>query len=104
MQEEQRLQRQRRSDEAAGAPFDDAGTETIERACAQVVHGAFDELLPVVGLTVAEIRAQFRDDIHLHPEAMALLDGHPVDDESSVVRTGQHLLFIRRSGEKGAVA
>ncbi len=36
----------------------------------------------------------------IHPEARALLDGSPVDDDT-VVRTGQSLTFVRPSGEKG---
>ena len=36
---------------------------------------------------------QFRDDIHLHPEAVALIDGAPVAGESQVVAPGQHLSY-----------
>ena len=104
MQEEREQPRQRRAEQAAGTHANGAAAETLEPGYAQVVHGAFDELLPVAGLTIAEVRRQFRDDIHLHPEAMALIDGAPAGDESQVVAPGQHLLFIRRSGEKGVAA
>ena len=104
MQEERELPRQRRSDAAPGPQSGGTATETVGHGHAQVVHGAFDELLPVAGMTVAEIRRQFRDDLHLNPEAMALIDGAPVSGEDQVVGPGQHLLFIRRSGEKGVTA
>ncbi len=65
-----------------------------------VSHGTYVEQLPVAQMTVGHVRSRFRDRMDIHPEARALLDGDPVDDDT-VVRTGQSLTFVRPAGEKG---
>jgi hypothetical protein len=67
---------------------------------ATVTHGPFAEQLPVSEMTVSQVRSRFRDRLDIHPEAMAMLDGSPVDD-ATTVRAGQTLMFIRQAGEKG---
>lgn len=65
-----------------------------------VSHGTFAETLPVGGMTVEQVRTRFRDRLDIHPGAVAVLGGRPVDD-GTVVRAGQVLSFVRPSGEKG---
>ena len=67
---------------------------------ATVSHGPYLEELPVANLSVSQIRERFADRLDIHPEAVALLDGDPVDD-AATVRAGQLLAFIRPAGEKG---
>ena len=65
-----------------------------------VSHGPYAEQLPVGNMTVSEIRSRYRDRFDIDPRSQALLDGNEVGDETTV-RPGQHLLFVRRAGEKG---
>jgi hypothetical protein len=65
-----------------------------------VTHGPYSEQLPVGGMSVAQIRARFRDRFDIDPTSQAILDGHEVGDDV-VVRDGQMLAFVRRAGEKG---
>jgi hypothetical protein len=51
-------------------------------------------------MNVSEVRRRFQDRLDIHPEAIALLDGNPVDDTTRV-GAGQMLMFVRPSGEKG---
>ena len=67
---------------------------------ATVAHGLHEELLPVVNLTVGEVRRRFSDRLDLDPAGTALLDGRPVDDDTTIA-AGQTLMFVRRAGEKG---
>ena len=67
-----------------------------------VSHGTFAEELPVGGMTVAQVRSRFRDRLAIHPQAIALLGGHAVDDDT-IVGQGQVLTFVRPAGEKGQV-
>ena len=80
-----------------GNPFDQ---DEPDRATILVAHGPFHEPLPVVGMTVGEIRARFRDVLGLQPGLGAILDGRNVGDEV-VVRAAQVLAFINPVGEKG---
>ena len=51
-------------------------------------------------MSVRDIRDSFRDRLDIHPEAVAFVDGDPVDDDT-VIHEGQRLMFMRPSGEKG---
>ncbi|MHC4430058.1 MAG: hypothetical protein ACYS0D_15875 [Planctomycetota bacterium] len=66
-----------------------------------VGSGLFYERLPVAGLTIAEIRERFADRLDIDPAATAVVDGDAVDDEGTVVRSGQMLTFFQQAGEKG---
>ncbi len=77
--------------------FDDTTGRT-----ATVGSNLYWEDLPVVGMTVEQVRTQFRGMLDIAPDARAILDGQPVD-ESATVRVGQRLIFQRVSGEKGSV-
>jgi hypothetical protein len=67
---------------------------------ALVTHGTYAERLPVAQMTVAQVRRRFDDRLDVHPDAVALLDGVPVGDDTTV-QAGQMLMFVRPSGEKG---
>ena len=74
--------------------FADAAGEVL------VSHGTYLERLPVVGMTVGEVRSRSQDRLDIHPDATALVDGNPVDDSTRLL-AGQTLMFVRPSGEKG---
>jgi hypothetical protein len=77
--------------------FDDpeTGARTVT-----VTHGAFSEELPVAEMTVSEVRSRFGDRLDIHPQALGIIDGSPVGDDTTI-RAGQTLMFVRLSGEKG---
>jgi hypothetical protein len=77
--------------------FDDPASEP---GMATVTHGPFAEQLPVAEMTISQVRSRFQDRLDIHPQALAMLDGNPVDDDTTV-RAGQTLMFIRQAGEKG---
>jgi len=96
--DEKKRQRLREGGAPGGAGiFDDGGTG----GSVDVAHGPYRESLPVGEMTVAEVRRRFQDQLDIHPEAVALLDGHEVDDATRL-RNGQMLMFVRPAGEKGA--
>ena len=96
--QEQHRQRTRAGGVGPGSGlFDDPGAAP---GTAMVTHGPYAEVLPIAEMTVSQVRSRFRDRLDIHPEAMAMLDGNPVDD-TTTVRAGQTLMFIRQSGEKG---
>ena len=80
-----------------GGPFDDLGATP---GTATVIHAPYSEELPIAEMMVSQVRSRFRDRFDIHPEARAILDGDPVDD-TTTVRAGQTLMFVRHSGEKG---
>ena len=65
-----------------------------------VAVGPYVERLPLGSSTVAQIRARFGLRFDIDPRTQAVLDGHEVGDDT-VVRTGQVLMFVHKSGEKG---
>jgi hypothetical protein len=67
-----------------------------------VAVGPYLERLPVGNSTVGEIRNRFRQRFDIDPRSQAVIDGHEVGDDT-VVRTGQVLMFVHKSGEKGAL-
>jgi len=65
-----------------------------------VAHGPYRESLPVGEMSVADVRRRFQDQLDIHPDAVALVDGHEVGDATRL-RAGQMLMFVRPAGEKG---
>jgi hypothetical protein len=65
-----------------------------------VAVGPYVERLPLGNSSVAQIRARFGTRFDIDPRTQAVLDGHEVGDDI-VVRTGQVLMFVHKSGEKG---
>jgi len=68
-----------------------------------VTNGPYHEDLPIVHMTIGEVRRRFEDVLDLSADAIAVLDGHEVDDDTRV-RAGQTLAFRRDGGEKGVAA
>ena len=97
MQEKNRRQLRPTYTPSGGGLFDDVAAAA---GMATVSHGPYAERLPVAELPVAEVRRRFQDRLDIHPEAIALLDGNPVDDATRVGE-GQMLMFVRPAGEKG---
>jgi hypothetical protein len=60
-----------------------------------------DEELPIAGMTLGQIRHRLADRFRIEPGSSIYVDGERVDDESRIVRTGEHVEFIRPAGEKG---
>jgi hypothetical protein len=79
-------------------PFGDgfaAGERHVE-----VIHGVYSHSLPLVGMTVAQARDELTDRMNIDPDAVSVVDGQEVD-ENTVLQEGQVLNFVKRSGEKG---
>lgn len=91
-----------RQNREALLPATGGGTDAGEPAVGTATVGSnlYWEDLPVAGQTVEQIRDQFREMLDIASDARAILEGQPVD-ESTIVRTGQRLIFQRVSGEKG---
>jgi hypothetical protein len=85
---------------SGGGIWDDIATADAAGPMATVAHGTYAEALPVANMTVGAVRARFRDRFDIDPNATALLDSRPVD-EDAVILAGQLLNFVRRAGEKG---
>jgi hypothetical protein len=99
----ERSRRAARAQITPGGTNGDGGffdTPDAATGLASVSHGPFVEQLPVANLSVSQVRERFADRLDIHPDAVALLDGDPVDD-AATVRAGQTLAFIRPAGEKG---
>jgi hypothetical protein len=80
--------------------FGELGGDPETADLATVIHGTYVEALPVAEMSVAQVRQRFSDLLDIHPEATAVLDGAPAD-ENATVQAGQSLMFVRRAGEKG---
>ncbi len=80
--------------------FGALGGTAVGTELARVVHGTYNEALPVAEMSIAQVRRRFGDLLDIHPEATGMLDGVSVDDDV-IVQAGQVLLFVRPAGEKG---
>ena len=67
---------------------------------ATISHGQYREEVPVAGMSIKTIRGKFAAKFDIDPDAKAIVDGTPVDDET-VIKPGQLLVFARVAGEKG---
>ena len=76
------------------------GVGNGDRAHAEVNSGLHDEKLPVAGMSVGAIRAQFASRLQIEQGALAYINAHVVDEET-IVGEGVKLTFQRASGEKG---
>ena len=97
MQEIQNTPRETPGGAGLGNLFDDSSDPA---GLVTVAVGPYVERLPVGRSTVGEIRNRFRSRFDIDPRSQAVLDGNEVTDDT-VVRTGQVLMFIHKSGEKG---
>ena len=80
--------------------FGELGGSPTDTGLATVIHGTYAEALPVAQMSIAQVRRRFSDLLDIHPEATAVLDGVPVDEDVTI-QVGQNLMFVRRAGEKG---
>lgn len=66
-----------------------------------VSHGLYSDSIPVAGKTVGEIRADQADAFDIPPDAQAIVNGKPSDDDTQVA-AGDTLEFVKHAGEKGS--
>ncbi len=97
---QERIRNPNPASESFGAgPWDDVSDAVLGHV--EVTHGPYVEMLPIVHMTIREVRGRFADVLDVAENAVAVLDGRPVDDDTRV-RAGQRLTFLRDGGEKGA--
>jgi len=60
-----------------------------------------EQNIPLSGRSVGDVRLLFGDRLDIDPNAQAVLDGEEVTDET-VIKSGQVLTFVKKSGEKGS--
>jgi hypothetical protein len=65
-----------------------------------VVADAYVETLLAADMSIAEVRTRFGDQLKIHPQSCALLDGREVSEDVHI-RPGQTLTFIRPAGQIG---
>jgi hypothetical protein len=63
-------------------------------------NGPYTERLPLVGMSVAQVRARYSDRFDLDSQSIAYINGMAVSD-SHRINAGETLLFSHKSGEKG---
>jgi hypothetical protein len=76
------------------------GPGGVDDGMVTVNYGCYNEPLPVNGMTVGQIRNKYGDRFDIDTEAVAIVDGQEVS-EDTMVSSGSTLLFSRKSGEKG---
>ena len=67
-----------------------------------VVHGVYAHSFPLAGLHVRDARGQLEERMNIDPDAIAVVDGNEVDEDTVLVE-GQMLTFVKHAGEKGRV-
>jgi hypothetical protein len=77
------------------APAPDTGPGWV-----QIIHGANEDVLPLGGRTVGDVRFEFEGLFNIDPSATAFLDGDPIEGDH-LLRHGETLEFIRLLGRKG---
>ena len=65
-----------------------------------VSHGVYSHTHPLAGMTVRQARSALAERMNLSPDAVALVDGQEVGDDTTL-QEGVSLLFVRDAGEKG---
>ena len=74
--------------------------ESQEEDSVHVVYGIHAYALPLIGQRVHDARELCSQFNPIHPDAVPILEGEPVS-EDSVLASGQWLAFIRHRGEMG---
>ena len=82
---------------SAAAPWSVKGIEPKAREIAK-------DLARRSGMTLGEIRHRLADRFRIEPGSTMHVNGQLVDDEHRVIRTGEHIEFLRQAGEKGIEA
>ena len=80
--------------------FASGGTATENGGLVEVIHGVYAHSLPLAGMTVRQARAELEERMNLAPDALAVVDGNEVDEDTTITE-GQVLNFVKHSGEKG---
>lgn len=65
-----------------------------------VTSGTYNKHLPVVGKTIADVAKQYADQLDLHPESVAVVNGD-VQKPGYTIADTDTLIFVRPSGQKG---
>jgi len=68
-----------------------------------VICGVYAHNLPLGGMRVRDARDELSERMNIDPEAVAVLDGNEVD-EDTVLAEGQTLTFVKHAGEKGRMS
>jgi len=88
----------------SGAPvesvFDAPSLKERPKGMVNVSHGLYSYVLPAVGMTVEEVRKEWKDLLDIDPQAVALIDGEQADGSATVTEGGM-LLFVKKAAEKG---
>ena len=66
----------------------------------EVIHGVYSHTMPLAGMSVDQVRVELADRMHIDPEAVAVVNGEPVN-EDFILGEGQVLTFVKPAGEKG---
>ena len=81
-------------------PDDDDVVVGGSRGDVNVSHGVYSHTHPLAGMTVRQARSALAERMNLSPDAVALVDGQEVGDDT-VLLEGATLMFVRDDGEKG---
>jgi hypothetical protein len=89
--------------EPAGEDGDQFATEPAARPEGSVFcqHSIHDGHFPVAGLTVGEARSTLAPLLNIDPEAVAVIDGHVVDEDRVIGEDVRALAFVKPSSVKG---
>ncbi|NOX56206.1 MAG: hypothetical protein GXP27_17535 [Planctomycetes bacterium] len=86
---------------AVPPPISEEEPEAAGLGQVSVIHGIYTHSFPFAGLTVRRARQELSERFNISPEAMAVVDGNPVD-EDTILCEGQTLNFVQHAGEKGS--
>jgi hypothetical protein len=79
---------------------DFASTAVAAEGAVHVIHGVYAHSMPLAGMTVRRARGELEERMNLDPDAVAVVDGNEVDEET-ILQENQTLTFVKHAGEKG---
>ena len=85
----------------APAPTPVEGAAVLPRTGVEVVFGPFAESMDLEGMTLEAAVALVRRGLNVPPELRPLLNGTEDPDPQQTLELGDHVEFVRSSGEKG---
>ena len=86
--------------DGSGSPEPAGGASTIERGVI-VQHGIHSGNFPVAGLRVREARQTLTNLMNIDPQAVAVINGQIVDEETIIGEDVTALSFVKPSAVKG---